>query len=293
MALPEPAAPTLADIDLIATDLDGTLLKREGRSVSAEAFGQIRELVGRGCKFFAASGRQYASLRRLFAPVADEIGYVCENGALAIYRGEVVHKHALPHADAMRIAHLVIDHPDCDVILSGELTCYAMASSPQWFVNDLVENMRNDVTVLERPEDVTEPVIKIAFRVPGGKCPEIEAYMQERVGDGYRVVTSGASWIDLISDGVDKGRALVEVGRHLGIDPARMAAFGDEMNDVEMLGVVGHPYVMDTGNPALLARYSRALTCSYVEDEFARLLAGDGAPRAHAGGCETGEGALR
>lgn len=52
--------------------------EREPRS---EAFELIDELHRRGIVFMPASGRQYASLRYLFAPVADELAYVCENGA--------------------------------------------------------------------------------------------------------------------------------------------------------------------------------------------------------------------
>lgn len=55
--------------------------EREPRS---EAFELIDELHRRGIVFMPASGRQYASLRYLFAPVADELAYVCENGALVM-----------------------------------------------------------------------------------------------------------------------------------------------------------------------------------------------------------------
>jgi HAD superfamily hydrolase (TIGR01484 family) len=72
----------LEGIKLIACDLDGTLLHPGEREPRSEAFELIDELHRRGIVFMPASGRQYASLRYLFAPVADELAYVCENGAL-------------------------------------------------------------------------------------------------------------------------------------------------------------------------------------------------------------------
>ena len=74
----------LEGIKLIACDLDGTLLHPGEREPRSEAFELIDELHRRGIVFMPASGRQYASLRYLFAPVADELAYVCENGALVI-----------------------------------------------------------------------------------------------------------------------------------------------------------------------------------------------------------------
>lgn len=80
----------LEGIKLIACDLDGTLLHPGEREPRSEAFELIDELHRRGIVFMPASGRQYASLRYLFAPVADELAYVCENGALVMSGGGVL-----------------------------------------------------------------------------------------------------------------------------------------------------------------------------------------------------------
>ena len=73
----------MPDIKLIASDLDGTLLLDGAQDLSEDTCGLIREVCAkRGIIFFAASGRQYYSLKRLFAPIRDEIGYICENGCV-------------------------------------------------------------------------------------------------------------------------------------------------------------------------------------------------------------------
>lgn len=82
----------LEGIKLIACDLDGTLLHPGEREPRSEAFELIDELHRRGIVFMPASGRQYASLRYLFTPVADELAYVCENGALVMSEGRAVVK---------------------------------------------------------------------------------------------------------------------------------------------------------------------------------------------------------
>ena len=61
-------------IRLVASDVDGTLLRREGDTIDPAVFVQIRRLMGAGVAFCAASGRQYNSLRRLFAPLGERRG---------------------------------------------------------------------------------------------------------------------------------------------------------------------------------------------------------------------------
>ena len=63
-------------IRLVTCDIDGTLLHGEETSIDAETLEEIRRLREKGILFCPASGRQYHSLRRLFAPVQDEIAYI-------------------------------------------------------------------------------------------------------------------------------------------------------------------------------------------------------------------------
>ncbi len=69
-------------IRLVASDIDGTLLPYGEREIPQEVFAQIDRLWDRGILFCPTSGRQYTSMRRLFAPAADKLPFVCENGAV-------------------------------------------------------------------------------------------------------------------------------------------------------------------------------------------------------------------
>ena len=79
-------------IKLVASDLDGTLLLHKAQSLPEEIFSLIRQLEELGIMFVAASGRQYPNMTKLFAPVASEISYISENGALAVDHGEVLYQ---------------------------------------------------------------------------------------------------------------------------------------------------------------------------------------------------------
>ena len=68
-------------IRLIASDVDGTLIKDSTPDLYPEMVEAIKKLKERGILFCAASGRQYESLQNVFRDVAGEIAYIAENGA--------------------------------------------------------------------------------------------------------------------------------------------------------------------------------------------------------------------
>lgn len=60
-------------IKLVASDLDGTLLFKGAQSLPEEIFPLIRQLKKMGILFVAASGRQYANMKKMFRPVVEMI----------------------------------------------------------------------------------------------------------------------------------------------------------------------------------------------------------------------------
>lgn len=69
--------------------MDGTLLDSAKR-LPAELPEVIAKLKEKGVLFCVASGRQYASLRRDFDAYADDMLFICENGALVMQRDQRV-----------------------------------------------------------------------------------------------------------------------------------------------------------------------------------------------------------
>ena len=187
----------LEGIKLIACDLDGTLLHPGERELRSEAFELIDELHRRGIVFMPASGRQYASLRYLFAPVADELAYVCENGTLVMSEGRAVVKRSMERSLAMVIANTVVAYPHTDMTLSCEGHIYTMSGNDA-FVDHLRYVVHCDVAVVDRPEDIDEDVIKIAFQTPEVDQPAALEYFERLFSDRVDVMTSGTEWTDFI-----------------------------------------------------------------------------------------------
>ena len=154
-------------IRLVVSDIDGTLIHTTDGPVPAAVFEQISRLRAKGIIFAPASGRQYRSLRRLFAPLAGELHYICENGAVVFGPGSpgaVLSKVVMEHGEAMALARKIVETPDCELFMSGTNTSYLCPKGPE-IVTLMRDRVRNNVVLLERPE--TPP----AQRSRGGHHP--------------------------------------------------------------------------------------------------------------------------
>lgn len=237
-------------IKLVASDIDGTLLLNGTGSIPEKCFALIDTLAKNGIRFAAASGRQYTNLRRLFAPVADDIDYICENGNLVICRGEICYKRTIERTYGANLMHALMAIEGCEVLLSGVETCYVQPKAP-----DYVDHMRyfvgNDVTVVPDITDVPEEYLKISAYFKGGvpleKVPELERLAQPLM----RPVVSGLPWLDFLLEGCDKGAAMMELQKQLGISKEETMSFGDNENDIELLLQSGVSCAMRSGNPKL------------------------------------------
>ena len=135
-------------IKLIASDLDGTLLLNHAQSLNPGTAELIHELTKQGRIFAAASGRQYPNLYRLFHGVEDEIAYICENGALVMYQGQVIDKHIIDRELGQKIMKIILENGDTELLLSGMNTCYVQPKDPA-YAEHLIHVVKNNVTVVD------------------------------------------------------------------------------------------------------------------------------------------------
>ena len=170
-------------IRLIASDIDGTLLHNGAAEIDPVIFEEIHRLKQRGILFCPASGRQYHSLRRLFAPAADELTYLCENGAVLFgpgNPGRLLGKTVMERERALALAHQIMDIPECEVLISGVNTSYLCPKK-----GDVVDHIRyfvgNNLAILPTVEDMPEDIVKVSAYCPQGAV-EVQPVLGPRVG---------------------------------------------------------------------------------------------------------------
>lgn len=237
-------------IKLVASDIDGTLLLNGTGSIPEKCFTLIDTLAKNGIRFAVASGRQYTNLRRLFAPVADDIDYICENGNLVICHGEICYKRTIERTYGAKLMRALMAIEGCEVLLSGVETCYVQPKDPGY-----VDHMRyfvgNDVTVVPDITDVPEEYLKISAYFKDGVPLEKVQELEQLAKPLMRPVVSGLPWLDFLLEGCDKGTAMIELQKQLDVSKEQTMSFGDNENDIELLLQSGVSCAMRFGNPKL------------------------------------------
>ena len=250
-------------VKLIASDLDGTLLKNGAQELDPGVCGLIMQLKEKGIHFAAASGRQLQSLQNLFAPIKDKISYITENGSLCISEnGKIISKGLIQRELGLKIFGAAKEYGDCHCLLSCESRCYT-DSTDKAFLDYLINDMHNDMEVVDDLSRIKEPFLKVAVCDFEG-TRNLEPYFKERFDGEIKVVTSGNLWVDFIAPNANKGTALKDLAEHMGIKAEEIIAFGDQYNDTEMLQFAGTSYAMSGAAPGV-SYYSTYVTDSVEE----------------------------
>ena len=248
-----PDARELADLRLLAIDLDGTLLG-EGMTVDPRFWDLAEALTCRGVQLCAATGRQRGTLVDLFGDRLSRMSAICDNGAYLEHRGRVLHAEVLDPAviaaTVRGVRGLADERHHLAIALTGPDT--VLLESP-W--DDAALEAARFLHRARRVPDVLAeagPTVKVAVFSPARMDgPLLDAL--HRASPGCRVVQGHDHWVDVVGADVDKGTALRRLQDELGIGPEQTAAFGDHLNDIGMLRAVGMSFAMANARPDALA----------------------------------------
>lgn len=244
-------------IKFIATDLDGTLLNNK-KEMPGEIFDLIRKLHRNGVLFAPASGRQYANLRKLFAPVEDLVVFICENGALVKYCGETLYSAPVEEALLKEALDVIRGLPRLYPVLCGEEWAY-IENDEQPFYGYATAAYTNCRKVRSLDEVIgRENICKIAV-YDGISAAENSIRVLPPRLKRLRTILSGFDWCDVSAPEVNKGVAVEVIRRRFGLKREECVAFGDHMNDYEMLDACGTAYVPENAYPLLKARFKNTV----------------------------------
>ena len=145
-------------IKLIATDVDGTLVKDGTMQIDPEYMTVIKELVQKGIIFAVCSGRQFISERKLFAPIKDQLLYITDGGTVVRTPQEILMVH---WSSMCRMVQEQMPHCDCFVATPDY--CLAEDAGSRMF-HWLRDSYGYDIREAERLADIPEQDI-IKFTV--------------------------------------------------------------------------------------------------------------------------------
>ena len=245
-------------IRIIFSDMDGTLLDDVGNL--PRGFDELMsELKSRGVIFAPTSGRQYFALLRMFGKYKDEFLFIGENGTLVMQHGREIFSKAMRRAEALDILSTGDQWDDVFRVFCGKKNAYFLKSQIRPENLAELEKYFTQNICIEKFADVDDAPLKMSFfDVNGTVAKTVYPILREKYEGPFQVVLSSDYWVDVMPSGINKGIAVQNVQKLLDISPDECAAFGDYLNDAEMMQAVTYGFAMENAHPGLkkIARYS-------------------------------------
>lgn len=219
---------------LIALDLDGTMLLRDG-SMSPAVRQAVREVAKADVHVVIATGRPIKATMPIVSELGLEHGFVvCSNGAVTLELDP-------DEPDGYRVLEIVTFDPGPalemlrgtwpDAVVAVEEVDLGFKVSAPFPDGELV----GEVRVVPWGELSASPATRVTFRSPTGTAEDFLALV-ERIGlHSVNYSVGFTAWLDINPEGVSKASALELVRRRLHVEPAQTMAVGDQRNDLEML----------------------------------------------------------
>lgn len=252
-------------ISLVVSDFDGTIIKPGMFAPTERFFQNVEQLISNDIPFVAASGRQYANLRRILSPIADKIDFIAENGCLVFHKNELIYKSVIPRDIQKELLEDLLSHKEAYITVSGADTMYILGNN-EWFVDMLKNKVKNNITIVNDFDHIDDDIIKISIHWTDGIPKEPEAWFHNKYDSRLSVANGGNGWLDFNPLGSSKGTALRVLSERIGIPTSEMIAFGDNENDIAMLKEVGISYAVDSALPHVKE------VCDYVCEDVNDVL---------------------
>ncbi|MDQ0645878.1 Cof subfamily protein (haloacid dehalogenase superfamily) [Microbacterium natoriense] len=233
---------------LIATDLDGTLLDSTG-TVTSRTRRALDAARARGIHVVPVTARQPIGLRAIAAEAGFDGWALCGNGAYAtnLVDGRMLFAEELPPETIRTLAQaLRASIPGllfASVREGGETF---VAEDGYAEIADYSDHKRHPQTMGGVPLDqvLAAPTLKLVIRHPELSPGVLFEALRDLGLVGFEATLSGAPFVEVMAEGVTKATGLARLCEHLDVSQSDVVAFGDALNDVEMLRWAGHGVAM-------------------------------------------------
>ncbi|MEU3601064.1 Cof-type HAD-IIB family hydrolase [Streptomyces sp. NPDC006798] len=271
----DPRSPYPAPPRLIATDLDGTLL-RDDKSVSARTVAALAAAEEAGIEVFFVTGRP----TRWMDVVSDHVhGHglaICANGAAVVdlrSGGTLLAVHPLARATALGVVRsLRAAAPGTTFGIETAAGFHHEAGYPTLYDDEPGTIVAEAEKLLQDDAVCSAPVLKLLAHHAATAPDAFHALAREGTGSLASVTRSSPGpLLEISGPGVSKASTLARCCAERGITADEVVAFGDMPNDVEMLRWAGTSYAMGNAHPEVIAAAS-GRTVANNEDGVAVVI---------------------
>lgn len=257
------------NIRLVAMDMDGTLLDSQKR-LPVDFMDWV--INHPDIKTVIASGRQYYTLVKDFLPIKERLIYVAENGGFVFEDDKILFKNVMKTEDVSDCLKLIDGIEGLTPVLCGEASAYMRKSKEHVLREVEMYYARLQITQDLETAAHSDSITKIAIFVDEKKAEAATVHFSG-IKHHLAAVLSGDSWIDISNRTVNKGAAVGVILQKYGIQKEEAMAFGDYLNDAQLLQSCGESYCMENGHPDLKA-LAKHMADSNDNDGVMRVLRG-------------------
>ena len=253
---------------LVATDLDGTLVRRDG-SVSPYTREVLAALEARGVPVIFVTGRPLRWTKPVFEHVGSLGLAIVSNGALVwdVAASTARESFALAGEASLEVVNRIRAALPGSVFGAERMDGFAVEAGYR------LPPGREEAPRLSLAELTSAPMLKLLSKHDDYAPDEYWKRAQDAVGDLATVTHSSTfALLEISAYGVTKASTLAQVATSLGVAAEDVIAFGDMPNDIAMLTWAGRSFAMAEAHPKVHACASDVAP-SHEKDGVARVLA--------------------
>lgn len=255
----------------VISDLDGTLLNSQ-HQVSDFTRATLKTLIDGGVKFIVATGRHIIDVQGIRQTMGFECDLITSNGALVSAADDsLLFQYTLAPEMAEDLIRISDGNRDYDANIYTRNDWYLAREVPELL--EFHQDSGFVYTVADLSQIDMTGIHKFCFTGEHQALLGLERTLLERYPNQASIVFSRDDCLEVMAANVNKGNSAKEALAAFGLDIDDAIAFGDGMNDFEMLSMAAKGFVMDNATE----RLKRALPAHPVaqhcdEDGVARRL---------------------
>lgn len=229
-------------IRLVATDMDGTFLDSD-KKFDPEFIDIFYQMKEKNIKFVIASGNQYYRLYQKFVPLSEHMYFIAENGSYIAEGARELYANIIAPEHVEIVRRIIEQTPRIFMIMCGRKGAYVLKDYFDY--QNEVKKYYCAYSFVDSFDDVQDDIMKIAIFDPYQRIHEVIDNVKNVLPEELKVVTSGNEWMDIQNKSINKGIGIRFLQMIYEIEADECAAFGDQMNDYELLQQVKYSYAME------------------------------------------------
>lgn len=227
---------------LIATDLDGTLINKDGE-IPQRNLDAIRAFQDEGGLFTIATGRSLAMCHGYLAQLRINTPAVLINGSLLYdtVKNQPVWQSGVNREAATWVLNQVVGmFPD----ICAQIHCDGpIAIVSPYSCIDIFLEAEDLPRVRTTPDQIAEPWYKIMFYADPARLLELENHVRQAfplsVTEQFNILYSAPYYYEMMPAATNKGTGLLHLAEIMGIKHQKTIAIGDYFNDADMIRMAG------------------------------------------------------